>query len=114
MGLVSPPAPRPAAHGPGRRPWALLTNHAAVLLAIAEDPTVRLRDLATRVQVTEPVAQRIVRELVEGGFLERHRAGRRNVYRVLDHAHLRHPNWSDLEVHGMLAMVGADQAAEDG
>jgi DNA-binding MarR family transcriptional regulator len=109
---VSPPAPRPALHGPGRRPWALLTNHACVLLAIAEDPTVRMRDLAARVQITEPVAQRIVRELVEGGYLERRRAGRRNVYRVLDHAHLRHPNWRDHEVQNMLEVARTETATD--
>ena len=49
-----------------------MTNHAAVLLSIARDPEIRLRDVAERVGITERAAQRIVRDLVEamGGTLQ--------------------------------------------
>jgi DeoR/GlpR family transcriptional regulator of sugar metabolism len=62
--------------------WSFLTNHARVLLCIAEDPSVRLRDLGDRVGVTERAAHRIVNELVAAGYLSRHRTGRRNHYTV--------------------------------
>ncbi len=71
--------------------WTFLTNHAHVLLCVAEDPDMRLRDVATRVGITERAAQKIVAELVEAGYLEREREGRRNRYRLNAQLPLRHP-----------------------
>jgi predicted transcriptional regulator of viral defense system len=71
--------------------WTFLTNHAHALVCIARDPGLRLRDVADRVGVTERAAQRIVSELVEAGYLERLREGRRNSYRVRPDRPLRHP-----------------------
>lgn len=82
-GPAPAPAPAPA--------WTLLTNHAQVLLCIARDPEARLRDVAERVGITERAAQRIVADLVDAGFLTRHRVGRRNTYEVHAAEPLRHP-----------------------
>ena len=71
--------------------WTFLTNHAHVLICIATDPEIRLRDVATSVGITERAAQRIVMELEQGGFLERERVGRRNRYRLHIDQRLRHP-----------------------
>jgi len=62
--------------------WSFLTNHARVLLCIAEDPTVRLREIGDRVGVTERAAYRIVDELAAAGYISRRRSGRRNHYTV--------------------------------
>ena len=61
---------------------ALLTNHALALLRIAEEPGIRLRDVAACLDVTERAAHRIVCDLEEAGYLTRHRVGRRNHYEV--------------------------------
>ena len=71
--------------------WTFLTNHAHTLVCIARDPGLRLRDVAERVGVTERAAQRIVSDLVDAGYLERLREGRRNSYRVRADGPLRHP-----------------------
>lgn len=71
--------------------WTFLTNHAHALVCIARDPGLRLRDVAERVGVTERAAQRIVSELVDAGYLERLREGRRNSYRVRSDRPMRHP-----------------------
>ena len=71
--------------------WTFLTNHAHTLVCIARDPGLRLRDVAERVGVTERAAQRIVSELVDAGYLERSREGRRNSYRIRPNRPLRHP-----------------------
>ena len=71
--------------------WTFLTNHAHVLLCVAENPNVRLRDVAAQVGITERAAQRIVSELEEAGYLEREREGRRNVYQLNTALPLRHP-----------------------
>ena len=62
--------------------FAFLTNHGATLLCIAEDPTIRMRDIAVVVQVTERAAQRIVSDLITAGYVARTREGRRNIYTV--------------------------------
>ncbi len=62
--------------------WTFITNHSRVLMVITHDPTVRLRDIASTLDITERAAQRIVTELVEEGYLSRKREGRRNVYTV--------------------------------
>ena len=64
------------------RPFGFLTNHGMALLCIAEDPGVRIRDIAADVEITERAAQRIVADLVEAGYLDRERVGRRNHYTV--------------------------------
>src|SRR5579862_2396399 len=60
--------------------WAFLTNHAQVLLCIADEPEVRLRDISERVGITERAAHRIVAELADAGYITRERIGRRNAY----------------------------------
>jgi hypothetical protein len=62
--------------------WSFLTNHARVLICIAHDPGVRLREIGETVGITERAAHRIVGELVEAGYVTRRRVGRRNRYTV--------------------------------
>lgn len=71
--------------------WTFLTNHAHVLLCVARDPDIRHRDVAERVGITERAVQRIVADLVDAGYLERTREGRRNHYRLNLDLPLRHP-----------------------
>jgi len=85
--------------------WTFLTNHAHVLLCVARDPGIRLRDVAEHVGITERAAQRIVAELVEAGYLERRREGRRNRYRLNDQLPLRHPLERDHPVGEILAVL---------
>ena len=71
--------------------WRFLSNHTQVLLCIHRDPTARFRDIAQTVGITERAAQRIVADLVESGYLESERVGRRNHYRVNTDVAMRHP-----------------------
>jgi hypothetical protein len=71
--------------------YEFLTNHAQVLLCVAHDPGIRLRDIAQTVGVTERSAQRIVSDLAEDGYVVRERIGRRNVYNVKPELPLHHP-----------------------
>lgn len=71
--------------------WTFLTNHAHVMVALAGDPDMRVRDLAAAVGITERAAQRIVGELVDTGYLIRHKQGRRNHYSLNTELPLRHP-----------------------
>ena len=91
---------------PASRDWTFLTNHARVLLCIAQDPEVRLRDVAANVGITERSAQHIVMQLVESGYLERERVGRRNRYRLHPELPLRHPMDRAHQVGELLAVLG--------
>ena len=62
--------------------WSFLTNHARVLICIARDPSVRLREIGEAVGITERAAHRIVGELADAGYVTRRRTGRRNRYTI--------------------------------
>ena len=64
------------------RHWTLLTNHGRILLLIAQEPDVRIRDLAAAAGITERSAQTIVTDLEHAGYITKERSGRRNVYTV--------------------------------
>jgi DNA-binding MarR family transcriptional regulator len=70
--------------------WTFLTNHAQVLLCLADTPDIRLRDVAEHVGITERAAQRIVAELVDAGYVKSVRVGRRNHYTVDRERAMRH------------------------
>ncbi len=65
--------------------WSFLTNHGRVLLCIAHDPDIRLRDIASRLSITERTAFGIVNDLTEAGYVVKDRDGRRNRYEIQDH-----------------------------
>ncbi|MBF6138360.1 MarR family protein [Rhodococcus triatomae] len=88
--------------------WTFLTNHAHVLLCIAQDPGMRLRDVADAVGITERAAQRIVAELEQAGYLDRVRDGRRNRYRLNQELPLRHPLERDHAVGEILSVLTAE------
>jgi winged helix DNA-binding protein len=65
--------------------WSFLTNHARVLVCIAHDPGVRLRDIAATLDITERSAFAIVTDLTEAGYVVKDKDGRRNRYRIQNH-----------------------------
>ena len=75
--------------------WTLFTNHGHVLFFLAQNPSGRIRDIASEVGITERAVQRIIVELEADGYLKHIRDGRRNVYKVLSRKPLRH----DIEKH---------------
>lgn len=96
--------------------WGFLTNHARVLLCIAHDPGVRLRDIATRVGITERTAYGIVTDLTDAGYVAKEKDGRRNRYLVQTDLPLRHPlpvpPARERTIGELLALlVGADDEA---
>src|SRR5258708_5148873 len=71
--------------------WAFLTSHARALLCMAQDPGVRLRDIAASLGVTESSAYGIVTELAEAGYVVKQKDGRRNRYQIQAHLPLPAP-----------------------
>ena len=65
--------------------WSFLTKHGRVLLCIAHDPGIRLRDIASELDITERSAYSIVGDLATAGYVLKEREGRRNRYIVQRH-----------------------------
>jgi DNA-binding IclR family transcriptional regulator len=71
--------------------WKFITNHAQVLLCVAHDPEIRLREIAGACGITERAAHRIIADLEEAGYISRERMGRRNRYEFHPEVAMRHP-----------------------
>ncbi|MGR6915691.1 MarR family transcriptional regulator [[Actinomadura] parvosata] len=84
--------------------WTFLTHHARVLVEIAKDPDIRLRDIAAGIGITERAVQNIVRDLLEGGYLTRDKVGRRNRYSLNLDQHFRYPTEADLPIRLLIDM----------
>ena len=85
--------------------WTFLSNHTHVLVCLAEDPSARMRDVASRVGITERAAQRIVGQLEKIGAIRKMREGRRNHYLINLDKPLRHPIESHKTIGSLLGMV---------
>ena len=92
--------------------WTFLTNHAQVLLCLADSPDIRLRDVAQHVGITERATQRILAELVQAGYVKTVRVGRRNHYSVdRDHV-MRHTAQVGLEIGALLSALSTNPSAD--
>lgn len=92
--------------------WRFVTNHTQVLLCISANPETRLRDIAARVGITERAAQRIVVDLVEGGYVTRQRAGRRNHYAINREKQMRHPAQFGFEIGPLLDLLRSESGGD--
>jgi predicted ArsR family transcriptional regulator len=87
------------------KPWRFVTSHTQVLLCIARNSEIRIRDVAELTGITERAAQRIIADLVEAGYVERTRAGRRNRYVVKTDLKMRHPLQREYEIGELLHLL---------
>ena len=94
--------------------WGFLTNHARVLLCIARDPGVRLRDIADRLGITERSAHGIVADLTEAGYVVKHKDGRRNRYQIQAHMPLPEPASREPAIGEVLALLTGAVLGSDG
>jgi DNA-binding MarR family transcriptional regulator len=95
------------------KPWRFVTSHTQVLLCIARNPEIRIRDVADLTQITERAAQRIIADLVEAGYVERTRVGRRNHYVVRTDLKMRHPLQHTYEIGELLDLLLDRWAPDD-
>jgi MarR family len=85
--------------------WSFFTNHARVLICIAGDPGLRLRDLAAVLGITERSAYGIVADLVQAGYVVKDKDGRRNRYRVEGHLPLPEPIGRERTIGDILVLL---------
>lgn len=106
MSPMATPGPR------GNSRWTFLTNHARILLMLANDPRMRLRDVAAGADITERAAQTIVSDLEAAGYLTRTRVGRRNHYTIDPTGKFRHPAEARHSVSDLLAVFKHRETAD--
>jgi DNA-binding MarR family transcriptional regulator len=87
--------------------WTFVSNHFLVLLCIAEDPGARMTEIAGRVGITERAVQKLVGDLVDGGYLRRTRVGRRNHYEINRRMPLRHLETQHRKLGELLTLLSS-------
>jgi DNA-binding transcriptional ArsR family regulator len=85
--------------------FAFLTSYGKTLLLIADDPRIRMRDIAERLKVTERATQRIVADLARAGYIDRQREGRRNRYSIRPDLPLGLPLPRDVEIGALVTIL---------
>jgi DNA-binding MarR family transcriptional regulator len=85
--------------------WTFVTSHAVLLLEVARNPESTVRELAERAHLTERQTHRVLSDLVEEGYLDRERVGRRNRYRVNESRPMRHPSVRSQKVGDLLDVL---------
>jgi hypothetical protein len=90
--------------------WTFLTNHARVLLCIARDSGIRLRDIAAKLDITERSAYGIVSDLTRAGYIVKEKDGRRNRYQIQTHLPLPEPTSRERTLGEVLAVLTGDNA----
>ncbi len=100
-GVAKPAAPQ-AARPPS---WTFLTNHAHALILLSQEPSIILREVAMRIGITERAVQRIIAELEEAGYVEKHKVGRQNHYRIMASQPLRHPIENHRTIGDVLELI---------
>lgn len=87
--------------------WTFLTNHSHVLVLLARNPSLVLREVAQQVGITERAVQRITAELEAGGFVKREKVGRQNHYQIQANRPLRHPIESHRTIGDLLNLLNS-------
>lgn len=90
--------------------WTFLTNHAHVLLCLAQSSSMRMRDIADKVGITERAVQHIIADLVNTGYIDRVRDGRCNVYQLHLNQNLRHPIEAHRKIAGLISFINDNEA----
>src|SRR4029453_1357537 len=85
--------------------WTFLTNHGRVLLEIARDPGVRLRDLAVALGTTERTAFGVVADLSQAGYATKRKEGRRNHYEIEAHRPLQESSTRERTIGDLLDLL---------
>ena len=85
--------------------WTFLTNHAQVILCVAQNPRLTAREIAANIGITERAVQRILDDLEEAGYITRHRDGRRNSYDIHPEMPMRHPAQHGHSIRELLELL---------
>ncbi len=104
------PSPRQLPRPPSRG-WTFITNHAQVLLVVAQQPDVRVREIAAAADITERYAYQMLHDLQNAGYVERRREGRCNLYRINRDLAIGDPVVEEQSLRELLGLVGKRESA---
>ncbi|MGJ8651852.1 MAG: helix-turn-helix transcriptional regulator [Opitutaceae bacterium] len=93
--------------------WNFFSNHACVLISLAQNPNQSLREVALVVGITERAVQRIIADLEEANYLTRERQGRRNVYQINRDVEFRHSILSSHKLSEVLDIFVKDPVEDE-
>lgn len=85
--------------------WTFLTNHAHVLLCLAKCSTMRMKDIAVEVGITERAVQRIIADLISAGCIFRKKEGRCNTYKICMNRHLNHSIEAHRKIGDLVGLI---------
>jgi DNA-binding IclR family transcriptional regulator len=105
------PSPRQLPRPPVRG-WTFITNHAQVLLAVAQQPDLRVREIAEAADITERYAYQMLRDLQDAGYVERRREGRCNLYRINRDLAIGDPVVEEQSLRKLLRLIGTRDSDE--
>ena len=100
--------------GAPAKEWSFLTNHARVLLCVAQDPEIRLRDIANTLGITERTVHGILTDLANAGYVMKERDGRRNRYEIQHHLPLPEASGGRRTIGDVLALLVETDSASGG
>lgn len=86
--------------------WTFITNHAAVLIYLAKNPTITAREVALETGITERAVRTIIANLESEGYIAKAKEGRRIRYSVEATLPLRHSTQQDKQVGTLLEVLG--------
>jgi predicted transcriptional regulator len=89
-----------------------VSNHGRVLLFLADDPGMRLHDIAARLHITERSAHSIVNDLTAVGYISKHKDDRRDRYRIVAHQPLPEPITREKTFREVLALLPGTSAGQ--
>ncbi len=90
--------------------WTFLTNHARVLILMANHPKITARDLSTLIGITERSVRNIIADLEAEGYIEKLKEGRRVSYKIHSELPFRHPTEKDQSIKKFLKALGCKLA----
>jgi DNA-binding IclR family transcriptional regulator len=96
------------------RGWTFITNHAQVLLAVAQKPDLRVREIAAATGITERHAYRMLRDLQNAGYVERRHEGRCNIYRIHPELAIGDPVLEEQSLRGLVRLIGKGKTTTAG
>jgi len=85
--------------------WTFLSNYSHVLLCLAQDNTMIMREIALKVGITERAVQQIIADLAESGYIDRIKVGRSNRYIIHMDRHLRHPIEGKCLIRNLIKLI---------
>jgi len=86
--------------------WTFLTNHARVLILLANRPKITAREIAAQIGITERSVRSIIADLESEGYIEKLKEGRQTSYKIHTNLTFRHPTQKDHSIEKLLKAMG--------